>query len=190
MRTTYLYLSLFCALGLLSFTSCGSSSTQEATNDTTFTDKLLTKSWNPQQDSSFLLQIYQSGRKLAQYNKLAAQKANTPAVKSFAEQTAIWHSKVNEEVLQLAAQKEVPLAEQSPEELKKNLEELKNLSADEFERNYLEALSKTQDNIISQCEKAAESAADSTIRAWARQVVPKLQAHAQAAEELTVLIKD
>lgn len=142
-----------------------------------------------QQYSDFLLDAYSYGLMQVRYSQLATEKASTPAVKSFAGQSANWHEALNEELAQMAAGENVSLPDTTGSDVEDYSEELAALPAADFELRYLEVLQQIQQKTISLYTSTAETAADTTLRSWATQKVPDLEAHKQAVEELTDQLK-
>lgn len=142
-----------------------------------------------QQDSDFLLDAYSYGLMLRRYNSLATEKASTPAVKSFAEQSASWHEELNKELAQMAARDSITLPEAPGSDVEDYSKELAALPAADFELRYLEVLQQIQQKTISLYTSTAETAADTTLRKWATQKAPDLEAHTKAVEELTDQLK-
>lgn len=189
MRPLCLILSLITAL--LSFAACERGSNNHQTKELAVEEnKPTTEGWGSAQDASFLLEAYSYGLMIIQYSELAQQKAQTPALKSFAEQSANWHQKMNKDVAQQAAKKEVALPKAGGDDVQKFINELSALPADKFEQRYLQALHEIQRKMIKQYELAAEGALDQDLRTWANQTLPYLQGHAQAVDELSSQLKN
>lgn len=182
-------LNLCCALLCFLAVSCNSGSSQKTENFTERPDKHITKSWYPVADTSFLFQAYLNCAELLHYNELAVKKAHTPAVKSFAEKSASWHRKTQEEISQMIRAQKAIISQTSSKKLQTKLATLRALSASDFEEAYLKALLDSQPEIISLCKHAARHATDTAVSAWAVRMVPKLESHALAAKELATLIK-
>lgn len=166
----------------------GSSNTQTK-EPAVETNPETTPDQNKQQDSDFLLDAYSYGLMLVRYSKLATEKASTPAVKSFAEQSAGWHEDLNKEIAQMASRENITLPDSTGSDVEDYSKELETLPAADFERRYLEVLQQIQQKTISLYTSTAENAADTTVRNWATQKAPDLEAHAQAVQELTDQLK-
>ena len=97
---------------------------------------------------------------------------------------------MNEDVAQWAAKKEVALPETGGDDVQKFMDELRALPADKFEQRYLKAIHDIQQKMIKQYELTAEGALEQDIRNWATQILPYLQGHAQAVDELSNQLKN
>ncbi len=142
-----------------------------------------------QKGADFLLDAYSYGLMLSQYSKLAVEKAQTPAVKSIAEQSGAWYENLNKEIKQLAAQHALTLPATPGSDVQSFVEELKALPPDAFEQRYLEVVQEIHQKTISLYTGAAGKATDTQLQQWATQKVPELEAHAQAVQELLKQLK-
>lgn len=181
----YLRTVVICAALVQPLISCerGSSNTQTKEKAIQH-NEASAQGWDAKQDATFLVEAYSYGIMLMQYSELALLKAQTPALKSFVEQSATWHKKLNDEIKQIAAQKEVELPEVPGDDVQRYMDKLSALPPAEFEPQYLKVISDIQRNMISQYETASDEAMDMNTRNWAAQTLPYMQAHAQAVEEL------
>jgi putative membrane protein len=135
-------------------------------------------------EASFLLDSYSYGLILEQYTELAAKKAATPTVKSFAESSLTYYRKLKQELAGLAAARQLTLPEQPGQDVQDYTQELAELPAADFEKRYLQVLSDVQTKIIARYETAAEGELDTHLTDWSLQTLPQLRAHAQAVTEL------
>jgi putative membrane protein len=178
-------MGLLCTALAVSLASCdrGSSNTQTKERALQLSEA-SSESWDARQDAAFLIDAYSYGLMIIRYSELAFEKAQSPAAKSFAEQSASWHKKLNNEIEQMAQHKEVVLPDAEGEDVQHYFDKLNKLSSAQFEKEYLQVLSDIQDNMIKQYQIASDEALDMNMRNWASQTLPYMQAHAQAVSEL------
>lgn len=136
-------------------------------------------------EADFLLDSYSYGLMIVHYSELAAQQAQTPTVKNFAESSLSYHRKLNKEVADLAAARQVKLPDTPGEDVQAYKKELAGLSPREFERRYLQVLGDVQAKMISRYEAAEKGGLDAHLHDWSLQTLPQLRAHAQAVSELS-----
>lgn len=181
----YLRSLLLCAALAQPLISCESGSSNTQTKEKALQrNETAAEGWDAKQEATFLVEAYSYGLMLSQYNELALLKAQTPALKSFVEQSATWHKKLNDEIKQMAVQKEVELPEVPGDDVQRYMDKLSALPPAKFEPQYLKVISDIQRNMISQYETASDEAMDMNTRNWAAQTLPYMQAHAQAVDEL------
>jgi putative membrane protein len=138
------------------------------------------------EDAGFLSQAAQNGHAEIESSKLAMEKATDPKVKEFAKRMIDDHTKANEELKALASSKGVEVPD-DPSLLQKGKSKLMLSTADgaDFDRRYAESMGVTaHEDTIELFEKAAKSAQDPEIKAFAQKTLPKLQEHLQMAQEM------
>ncbi len=137
-------------------------------------------------DSGFLSQAAQNGHAEVEASKLAVEKATDPKVKAFAKQMIDDHTKANQELETLASSKGVELPS-GPSLVQKGKSKLMLSTADgtDFDRRYAESMGvDAHKDTIELFQKAAQSAKDADVKAFAQKTLPKLQEHLKMAEEM------
>jgi putative membrane protein len=148
------------------------------------TDKGLAAS-----DRKFVTEAAQGGLAEVELGKLAAERGSNDAVKQFGQRMVTDHGKVNEEVKGLAPQKGVPLPTALDAKHKKLYDRLSKLSGAEFDRAYMDEMVKDHRKDVSEFRKAAKSAKDPDLKAWAAKTLPTLEAHLKQAETVHAQVK-
>jgi putative membrane protein len=116
--------------------------------------------------------------------KLAQQRGNNDAVKDFGKLMVSDHSKAQDELKQLAAERKVALPSQ-PGEAASNLDsQLSRLSGAQFDQDYVAHMLKGHEGAIAAFENEIEHGQDPAIRACAEKVLPTIQDHVRIAEDL------
>lgn len=135
-------------------------------------------------EAAFLMDAHSYGLILEQYNRLAAQKATTPTIRSFAELSLQYHQSLNKKIAALAAPLQLSLPSTVGEDVQAYQKSLEELPSEEFEKRYLQVLSEIQPKMISSFEKAAEGPIAPSIKSWILETLPNLRAHAQTVADL------
>jgi putative membrane protein len=137
-------------------------------------------------DEAFVSQAAQNGNAEIQTSKMALEKASDPKVKEFAKQMIDDHTKANEELKTIASSKGVEVPD-DPSLLQKGKAMIMLSTAKDaaFDRRYAESMGvEAHEDNIQLFEKAAGSAEDPEVKAYAQKMLPKLQAHLKMAQEL------
>ncbi len=136
-------------------------------------------------DSSFMKQAAQNGAAEIEASKLATSKATDPQVKAFAEQMVADHTKVADDLKQLAANKKVDLPEGPSIKQKAELKMVSGADGDKFDARYSKAFGvKAHMETIKMFEEAAKDAKDPEVKAWAAKTLPGLKHHLEMAKAL------
>lgn len=137
-------------------------------------------------DEAFVSQAAQNGYAEIETGKMAMEKASNPKVKEFAKHMIDDHTQANEELKTLASSKGVEVPD-DPSLLQrgKAMVMLKTAEGATFDRRYAESMGvQAHEDNIELFEKAAGSAEDAEVKAYAQKLLPKLQEHLKMAQEL------
>jgi putative membrane protein len=136
-------------------------------------------------DHNFVVTVAEDGRFEVEAAKLAASKASSPEVKSFANLMVDDHTKANSELAQLATAKGVELPSSMPRAKSLQLEKLAKLSGDKFDREFAHEVGiEDHKKDIKLFEKQSKDAKDPELKAWIDKTLPTLRAHLEAAAKL------
>jgi putative membrane protein len=139
-------------------------------------DKL---SWG---DRRFVNKAADEGKAEVAIAQLAAQRATSSEVKSFAQKLVDDHSKVNAELTSLASQKNVKV--DTDDDKDRAYKRLNKKTGSEFDQEFVEHMIDEHEKDIKMFEKAANDAKDAEVRAFAAKHVDHLREHLQAAQSL------
>jgi putative membrane protein len=128
-------------------------------------------------DTKFMKEAAMGGMEEVDLGKLAAQKASSADVKSFAQKMVDDHSKANDQLQQLATQKGVTLPTGMSAAEKSDTAKLDKLSGADFDKAYVSMMVKDHKKDVADFEKAAKSSKDSDLKSWASTTLPTLQDH-------------
>lgn len=140
-------------------------------------------------DRKFLVEAAQGGVAEVEMGKLAADRASNDAVKQFGQRMAADHAKANEELKGLAQQKGVTLPADLDAKHKRLHDRLSKLSGAEFDRAYMDEMVKDHRKDVNEFRKAAKSAKEPDLKAWAAKTLPTLEDHLKQAESVHGQVK-
>lgn len=138
-------------------------------------------------DAAFIKDAAQGGMAEVESSQLAVQKANDPAIKSFAQRMVEDHTKANQELKALAQTKGVELPGDPSMMQKAKVKSLSTADGATFDQRYTESMGvKAHEDTVKLFQKAANSAKDADVKAFASKTLPTLQGHLKMARELHV----
>jgi putative membrane protein len=114
--------------------------------------------------------------------KLAADKGTDPDVKAFGQKMVDDHSKANDKLKQLAADKGVKLPTELGMMDKHSMEKLQKATGADFDRLYVSEMVKDHKKDVSDFEHESKAAKDSDVKAFASDTLPTLQQHLSMVE--------
>lgn len=135
-------------------------------------------------DATFIKKAAGGGMAEVELGRLATEKASNPDVKQFGQRMIDDHSKANDQLKQVAAEKHVTLPTSISAKDKATKAKLEALSGDQFDRAYMEDMVKDHKQDVAEFQKASKSASDPQIKDWASQTLPTLQDHLKEAQRI------
>lgn len=171
-------------LGALSFQAC---TNQQTNNDTT--DSLDSLNEQPMVQTTddgadFLTEAASGGMMEVELGKLAQEKAQNAQVKDFGAMMVKDHSAANDELKQLAMTKNVSLPDAPLPEQQDKINELKQKSATDFDKAYVDMMVSDHKEDIDAFQDAADNDKDADVKAFAAKTLPTLQKHLQAIQQI------
>jgi putative membrane protein len=131
----------------------------------------------------FLKEAAQCNMMELKLSKLAAQRAQNPSLKQFAERLVQDHAKADKELKQLAERKGVSIPSDLEEKHQKHVEHFSSLSGEEFDKAFAKHMVKDHKKEVARYEKVAEKATDPELQSFARNALPALRTHLQMARQ-------
>lgn len=138
-------------------------------------------------DAEFVQEQMAMGQAEIQLGELAQQRGQHAEVKRFGEMMVNDHRQAAEELKQVVAKINANKAERRDEPLgdhKDHVEDLRNASAEEFDRKYIDLMVKDHEEAVRDLERQAENANNPELRQWASKTLPKVQQHLQRAKTI------
>ncbi len=136
------------------------------------------------EDKEFITKAAQGGMLEVTLAQQIANRATSPDVKAFAHRMVADHTKLNDELKQLAAKKGVTPPTQMDEDHREDLEDITKLSGTKLDKKYADEMVDDHEDDVKEFRKAAEKVKDPELRAWAAKALPILESHLAQAREL------
>ena len=131
----------------------------------------------------FVTRASAAGMAEVELSKLALEKSSAPDIMGFAQKMIADHGRIGQELAALAKPKGLVLAQTPNEAQRTALAELRKKSGPTFDAAYAQQAQKDHDEAVS-LFSAAGTLEDTALAAFARQTLPKLTEHQQAAANL------
>ncbi len=142
-------------------------------------------------DERFLRKAAESGMLEIQASELAAQKAQHPEVKKYAEMMLKDHSAADKELKALAASKGFELPVELEGGKKRLIDKLRDREGADFDDEYVDEVAvDAHEDAVDLFEDAADDAKDADIKAFAAKTLPTLQKHLDAGRQLEDMLDD
>jgi putative membrane protein len=139
-----------------------------------------------------------AGMAEVQLGKMAADRAASSEVKAFGELMVKDHSKAGDELKQVATELKIQPPAQLDQEHKNLADRLSKLSGAEFDRDYMTAMVKGHEEVLSKLKGKAGSSrptdtavgttgadeGDRALTAWAVKALPVVEQHLQRARDI------
>lgn len=133
-------------------------------------------------DAEFAVKAANGGMVEVELAQLAATKATSQEVKTFAQMMMTDHTKANDELKSLATQKNITLPTTMSDESRKDVTRLSELTGTEFDKEYISFMVEDHEDDVESFGKAASDAKDAEIKAFAAKTLPTLQSHLDMAK--------
>lgn len=131
-------------------------------------------------ESEVIDKLHTANQTEIEAGKLAKKNAGSAQVKQFGAKLVTDHTKADQELSTLAKRNGVKLSEVESAEV----DTLKDLKGDEFDRVFLKMMVKDHQTAIDEVEKAQNQAQNKEVKALLRKTLPTLRSHEQHAEQL------
>ena len=157
------------------------------TTTTTSTDggpNTATSVVTDEKSSAFLMKAANSGIAEVQLAKLAQQKATIDAVKSFAAMLERDHSAVNDQVKNLAGQRNVSLPASPSEDKQKMYTDMEKMTGKAFDKEYISMMVKSHNDGINLFEDTRSNASDIDVKNFADKTLPAIKMHLDSAKAI------
>lgn len=172
--------------------SCNSNDTTETTDATTNTSTDATSSTAPsttnvvtdEKSADFLKKVTNLGMAEVQLAKLAQQKATIDAVKNFAAMLERDHTAVNDQVKNLAGQRNVTLPASPSDDKQKMYTDMEKMTGKAFDKEYISMMVKSHNDGISLFEDTKSNASDVDVKNFADKTLPALKMHLDSAKAI------
>ena len=177
---------LMLAALLFSAVSCnqkeGAVEEAQETNEQKFDDTSMEDTKDDQ--SEFMTKAASGGMMEVQLGQLAQQNGMSQDVKDFGKMMVDDHTKANEELKALAAQKNITLPDSMGQEQMDHVEELRGKANADFDQAYMSLMVDDHQEDVDLFQEAAQNLQDPDTKAFASKTVPILQQHLDRAQQV------
>lgn len=185
-------------IGAIIFSSCtGNSNSKSTTTDSTSnatgidTSKMASSSSDTSKmvmvgndAKDFSKDAAQGGMFEVQLGNIAMKNGGTQAIKDFGKMMVDDHSKINEQLKDLAAKKNVDLPTSVSDHQQKDIDKLSKETGKEFDKDYVSMMVKDHKDDIDAFKKAEDKISDSDYKDFIANALPTLQKHLDAIEAI------
>jgi putative membrane protein len=119
-----------------------------------------------------------------QLGKLAAEKGSTDAVKQFGQKMVDDHSKADDELKQVASQRNITLPDSLDSRHQARIDKLSKLSGTAFDRAYVKDQMKDHEQDVREFQTEAQNGSDPAVKDFASKTLPTIQEHLSMAKDL------
>jgi putative membrane protein len=141
-------------------------------------------------DSLFAAAAASGGLAEVSISEVGLQRATDPELKRFSQQMIDEHTRVNQELITLAAQKRIPLPRTMDARAQFCAESLAGLTGEEFDRCYAKAQLIAHMDSVAAFEAEAERGLDPNIKAFAAKTLPHVKDHLKTIKPIAMKYED
>lgn len=135
-------------------------------------------------DAMFLANVNRTNLLEINLGQLAGTQSMNVDVKVFGQKMVTDHQKLNADVTDLAARKQINLPGKLTEDEQKMVDDLGKLSGEVFDRRFMAHMVSGHEKAVEAFKKASSDAKDADIKGFAAGALPKLEEHLKEAKEL------
>jgi putative membrane protein len=135
-------------------------------------------------DEHFIKKAAQGGMAEVELGQLAVQKASSDQVKKFGQKMVDDHSKANDQLKQVAQQKNIALPTEPSAKDKATKARLEKLSGPDFDKAYMSDMVKDHKKDVAEFEHESKSGKDDAVKSFAEQTLPTLREHLSQAQQI------
>jgi len=170
-------------LGLAACALCGAPAIAQQSNpaSTGYNSKAgsLTTS-----DRQFVKAAAEGGMAEVELGKLAEENGGTSEVKDFGKRMVTDHTKINDQLKELAGKEDVTLPQQLNAKDKMTKESLSKLSGTAFDKAYMKDMVKDHTADVSEFRKESTAAHSAAVKDFASDALPTLESHLKEAKNI------
>jgi putative membrane protein len=149
----------------------------------------LATSQSATSDQQFIMTAAKDGLAETAMGHLAVQQSAGPAVKQFAQQMILDHTKANDELLTLALQQKIEPPKAMSDASQIEYDKLTTLKGAAFDQEYMRTMVNAHRRAVDLFQKEAQNGNDKPVQDWANKTLPMLQHHLQMAQQIQTQLK-
>ncbi|QXV66217.1 DUF4142 domain-containing protein [Mucilaginibacter sp. 21P] len=142
-----------------------------------------------EKDAKFATDAANAGMTEVAAGKVAAEKATNAQVKEFAAMMVTDHTKVNEELMEIAKKKNITLPTAPDADHQKMLTDLSAKTGKDFDKAYVDAMVDGHKKVESMLEDASKNCKDADLMAFATKTLPAVKMHLAKIEAIQKSMK-
>ena len=135
-------------------------------------------------DRTFVMQAGQLSMMEVELGRLAVKRGSSAGVKQYGQEMVEDHTRANQELMQLAMQKQVELPTEMSTQNTALMKRLSGLSGTSFDTAYKQAMIDSHNQAIALFQAQSQQGQDPELKAWATQKLPNLQAHLEMVNQM------
>jgi len=135
-------------------------------------------------DQEFAQKASAAGLAEENLGNLAAQLSSTPAVRGYAQQIAQDHMRANRQLIQIANQRGLPLAQDMDKKHQELRARLVKAQGAEFDRMFMRHMVQDHEEAVRLFEREAKDGKDPALKQYATLTLPALRAHLKMAKDI------
>jgi putative membrane protein len=136
------------------------------------------------QDRDFVEEAAMGGLMEVKLGEVAQQRAVNEDVKKFGQRMVEDHTKINQRLAQLAAQKGIGVPDKLDKKSQAKVDELSKLSGAKLDKQYMSEMVAVHGHDVAAFQKQAKAAQDPDLAALVNSALPTLQDHLALAKQL------
>jgi putative membrane protein len=135
-------------------------------------------------DRTFVNEAAVGGMAEVQLGQLAVKNAKSPDVKNFGQRMVDDHTRVNNDLKQLASSKGITLPTDLDTKHKETVDRLSKLTGEQFDKAYMNDMIEDHTKDVADFRKEASEAGDPDVKAFAAKTLPTLEEHLALAKSI------
>lgn len=135
-------------------------------------------------DATFMKKAARGGTAEVELGQLAVQKATSEQVKKFGQRMVDDHTKANNELKQVASEKQINLPQEMSAKDKATKARLEKLSGAQFDHAYMNCMVRDHQADVTEFSRESKMAKDPAVKNFAEQTLPTLREHLKEAQKL------
>jgi putative membrane protein len=138
----------------------------------------------PAADMDFVNQATAAGMAEVDLGKLGAEKAADQSVKQFAQRMVDDHSKANEQLIKILADKKIEVPKELPADAASTKDQLSSLPVADFDSEYMTHMVSDHEKAVALFDKESKEGQDAQLKQFAEQTLPTIQDHLKQAQQI------
>jgi putative membrane protein len=141
-------------------------------------------------EANTLVDIASSNMLKMRLSERAIERASSGDVKQYAEKVATEQRRINHELQELAAQKNITLPLDVSDNHRDTMNDVLEQTGEEFDQEYMDVMTDEANNKLNDLEDLAENSQDQEIRNWAARVIPTVRQQQEIGERIQDNLRD